>query len=390
MSIRSATTLIVLMVTAFLVVGQLYVTLPLSGALAARFSVGPASVALAGTAFGLAYAAGFLLFGPLSDRYGRRRIIVAGLVATALATALVGLASRFDLLLLARAAQGLAAAAFPPTALSLVAEMLPDRQRPLGVSAMSFAFLGAAPLAQFLAAWSGLDLATIMLRLAPVYALAAVTLAFLAPAPTAPRTAPGAPTAKTLPAARMTDLFRDPLILAAWGAATTMLFGFVIFHGAIATSGAADPQLIRLVGLPPFLLTFAAAAIIRAKSPGFTARLGLSLSAAGLLIALAPGGLMPASILLSSGLALAVPGFITTIAGRADNANRGLALAIYTFTLFVGASIAPPLAPVLALAGPATLVLIPAALMIAGVLALFAARGAPACSAPTCSAPASS
>lgn len=57
-----------------------------------------------------------------------------------------------------------------------------------------------------------------------------------------------------------------------------------------------------------------------------------------------PVALTVASIGLSTGLALAVPGLIATIAGRTGQTARGFALAVYTFSLFVGASIAAPVA----------------------------------------------
>lgn len=90
-------------------VGQLYVTIPMVVGIVAGFGVDPANAALIGTAFGIAYAAGFLLLSPLSDRYGRKRMILIGLAATAVATVLVGLATSFGFLLTARAVQGLTA-----------------------------------------------------------------------------------------------------------------------------------------------------------------------------------------------------------------------------------------------------------------------------------------
>ncbi|WP_454015172.1 MFS transporter [Aquamicrobium terrae] len=354
----------------FIVVGQLYVTIPMVTGIAAAFGVDPAQAALIGTAFGVAYAAGFLLFGPLSDRYGRKRMILIGLMATAVATALVGLATSFGLLLAARMAQGFAASIFPPVALSLVAEELPPHHRPLGVSLMSFAFLGAVPLSQLFAVQTGSSLSTIMFELAPFYLLIAVGL-YLAVG--AKNTAPGVGSGTQ--GNRFASLARDPGIIAAWAAAVTMLFGFVSFYSGTQVFGAnigVDLQTVRLVGLPPLLLTFAAAPMTRRYGAPVTARIGLILAALAIGVGAiaSPTAIMVASGALSAGVAFAVPGLIATVAGRATNANRGLALAIYSFALFLGASFAPPVAQALARIGTVPLSLLPAALLLSAVVGL--------------------
>ncbi|MFI1357737.1 MFS transporter [Streptomyces sp. NPDC020898] len=71
---------------------------------------------------------GFLLLGGrLGDVLGRRRVLTGGLVAFALASLLGGLASSPEAIILARAAQGLAAAVISPTALSVLVGLYPDR-----------------------------------------------------------------------------------------------------------------------------------------------------------------------------------------------------------------------------------------------------------------------
>ncbi|MCG6207464.1 MFS transporter [Rhodopseudomonas sp. HC1] len=367
---RHAGLMLLLMACGFLVVGQLYVTIPLVGDIASRFAVDPGRAALVGSAFGIAYAAGFLIFGPLSDRYGRRAVLIAGLAATGVTTALVGLASTFAVLLLTRALQGLAASAFPPAALSLVAESLPPAQRPLGVSLMSFAFLGAAPLAQFFAAQSGAGLPAIMLELAPLYLAGATGLFFVARPDLI-----AAPRDGAVVSGAIASLSRDRGILAAWAAAATVLFGFVSFHAGVQALGGdvrVDLQSLRLIGLPPLALTFAAAPLTRRFDAPTTARAGLLLAALslGLGISGTPNVLLLACILLSAGVALAVPGLIATVAGRATNANRGLALAVYSFTLFIGASLAPPVAQALAAIGTIPLFLLPVALLLAAAFAV--------------------
>ena len=377
MTVRTGTLLTILMACGFIVVGQLYVTIPSIGATADRFGVSPAAAASIGSAFGFAYAAGFFIFGPLSDRYGRRRVLALGLVSVAGATVLVGLAPSFGLLISARVLQGVAASTFPPAALSLVAESLPPAQRPFGISLMSFAFLGAAPAAPFLAAQSGQDLPTIMLGLAPLYLAGAAALYALATARPVPAAEAAGPLRRQLPV-----LLADRHLVAAWAAAPTILFAFVAFHTAAqaleAADGVIDVQTLRLAGLPPLLLTFLAAPLIGRFGPAATARLGLTLSALSMAVAVVgtPVALTVASIGLSTGLALAVPGLIATVAGRTGQTARGLALAVYTFSLFVGASIAAPVAQGLTPWGGGLVMLLPVGLLVLASAGLAVTRDA--------------
>ncbi|RWI50293.1 MAG: MFS transporter [Mesorhizobium sp.] len=343
MTIRQISVLALLMVSGFLVVGQFYIAIPLVADVADRFETSPSNATFVTSAFGFAYAAGLLLFATLPDRHGPRRVIVLGLMTTALATALVGLASSLVPLLVARVIQGLAASTFPPAGLSLMAGELPLRHRLLGVSLMSFAFLGAGPLAQLFAAQAPGGLTSIMLKVAPLYLLSAVGLWFAANRSDTPQSPPRA-TQRT----QLALLLRDRGMLAAWAAAATVLLGFVFFHTAaqaVSADIAVDAQKLRLIGLPPLLLTFAAAPLSARLGAPFTARLGLLLTAFSLVLGAAgtSTSFILATVLLSSGIAFAIPGLITIVAGRSPDANRGQALAFYTFALFFGASIAPPI-----------------------------------------------
>jgi len=367
---RHVALLALLMACGFIVVGQLYITIPMIAGIAAGFAIAPRHASLIGTAFGVAYAAGFLLLGPLSDRYGRKRMLLIGLVMTAVATALVGIAGSFGLLLAGRAAQGLAASIFPPVALSLVTEELPPAQRPLGVSLMSFAFLGAAPLSQLFAVQTGGSLSVIMLALAPLYLLGALGLHLVVASKNAAPLAGNAADGD-----RFTSLLGDRGMVAAWVAAVTVLFGFVSFYSGLQLFSpgiGVDLQTVRLIGLPPLLLSFAAAPVTRRFGAPVTARLGLALAALAIGIGAfaSPGAVILASATLSAGVAFAVPGLIATVAGRATSAHRGLALAIYSFALFLGASFAPPVAQALAGIGIVPLLLLPAALLLTAILVL--------------------
>lgn len=70
--------------------------------------------------YALAYGSLLLFTGRLADRFGRKRLFLVGLIGFAVASAVGGAAGNFEVLLIARIAQGVFAATLAPAALSLV------------------------------------------------------------------------------------------------------------------------------------------------------------------------------------------------------------------------------------------------------------------------------
>lgn len=362
--------MLLLMLAALLVVGQLYVTLPFSVRLGGRWQVSQAQASWVGSAFGFAYASGFLLLGRLSDQYGRRQVLSGALVLLALASAAVALASRFELLLGARAVQGLVAALFAPTALALVAERLPVRWRALGISLMSFAFLAAAPLAQLLAVQAaGWRFAELMWLCAVLYLLLAVALAGVL----AGNAVQSEALEVGVQGGGKAQLWQ-PALVGTWLAAGAVLFALVAFYAAAQSLALTAKQLqaIRLAGLPPLLLSLVAARLVARVGTVGVARIGFVVAALAMLLVVATGGWifwLLASALLAAGVALAVPGLIGTVAMHAASSIRARAMSLYAFALFCGASLAPPVAQLLLPFGWAALLLVSfGALVLAAVL----------------------
>lgn len=81
----------------------------------------------------LAFAALLLTGGILGDRYGRRRIFLAGLVVFTAASALSGLSQTTAELIAARALQGLGAALLVPGTLSIIAATFTGRERGMAI-----------------------------------------------------------------------------------------------------------------------------------------------------------------------------------------------------------------------------------------------------------------
>jgi EmrB/QacA subfamily drug resistance transporter len=80
-------------------------------------------------AYGLTFASGIITAAAIGDRFGRRRVYVAGLVLFTVSSAACALAPNAGLLITARAVQGLGAAAVTPLALTILASTFPVERR---------------------------------------------------------------------------------------------------------------------------------------------------------------------------------------------------------------------------------------------------------------------
>lgn len=94
-----------------------------------------------------------LLGGSLGDRFGRRRVFVAGLAAFTIASALCGIAPSPGLLIAARALQGVGGAMLVPGSLSIVAASFHADDRAKAIGAWSGLAGVASALGPFVGGW---------------------------------------------------------------------------------------------------------------------------------------------------------------------------------------------------------------------------------------------
>lgn len=101
------------------------------------------------SAYALCYAVPLIVAGRLGDRYGPKRVFLVGLVGFTLASLACALAPDAQVLIAARAAQGLAAALMAPQTMSLIVHLFPVEHRgaALGIwGAVGGAAMAAGPL----------------------------------------------------------------------------------------------------------------------------------------------------------------------------------------------------------------------------------------------------
>lgn len=84
-------------------------------------------------AYTLSFATLMIAAATLGDRWGRRRVFVAGIVVFALASIASALATSAELLIAARAVQGVGAAAIMPLSLTLLAGAVPAARRAMAI-----------------------------------------------------------------------------------------------------------------------------------------------------------------------------------------------------------------------------------------------------------------
>ena len=124
----------VLSAATFLIFFQIYMVAPLIPRLSSVFKISEQTIGLIIPAFMIPYGVSTLFYGLLSDRLGRRRIMLASLLTFAVLTALTATAQSASQMILWRLLTGLGASGFVPLALALMGDLFPyeRRGRPLG------------------------------------------------------------------------------------------------------------------------------------------------------------------------------------------------------------------------------------------------------------------
>ena len=340
-----------LVVTALLVLTQLYAAIPLLAPISADLH-GNATVALS-TAFSLTYAAGFLIWGPVSDHYGRRRTMALALGILTVSTGCCALAPSLPALAALRAIQGLSASGFAPVALAYLSEALAPPRRAGAIGAMSTSFLVAGIVGQVLASLVALHLGWRWFFPLCGGLLAVALAAVLAVVHDAAHASGPSGSSLRGQFASLGRLALRPAVLALSLAHVTLLMVFVAMYtgigGHLESLGMRPSTiiLIRLAALPAMFLSLGAGRFAARRSWAQIARLGFGVSALGMLgEALLAGslvGLVACSVAYVAGVALAAPAMIS-LYGQVSAPNRGSGMALNGFILFVGTSAGPLLA----------------------------------------------
>ncbi len=218
----------------------LYSTQPLLPELSRRFAVGAAASTLTVSLTTATLAAGLLVAGPLSERFGRTRLVTLSLVAATLLGLACALAPSWGVLLGLRAVQGLALAGLPAVAVAYLNEELDTsvagQATGLYVGGNALGGMAGRLLAGALA-----DLGGWRLALGGIAVLAAVcTTAVLLLLPPSRRFVPAQPGLRTVLRSTRAVL-TDPVLLGLYLLAALLMGAFMAVFNALGFRLEAPP-----------------------------------------------------------------------------------------------------------------------------------------------------
>jgi len=124
-----ARTRLVVHLSLFMAMAGFGITVPIMPFLARELGASPVGVSLLVSLFALAQFFSGPIWGSLSDRFGRKRILVAGLLGYSLSFVLAGLSHSVPALVASRALGGLLSASIFPTSQALVADLTATSDR---------------------------------------------------------------------------------------------------------------------------------------------------------------------------------------------------------------------------------------------------------------------
>ncbi|WP_020155392.1 MFS transporter [Caldibacillus debilis] len=339
---RRILTGILLVVIGIFVTSNIYTLIPLYPEIGKAMGIPAKEAGYGSTAFTLFYACGLLLCGPLSDRAGRKKVMVAGLFLSAFTTFFVSLAQNPAQLYLFRGLQGFTLASFAPAAFSYSFELFRDRERPFWLALINAGFLCAGLLGQIagfaLADYGGWT--SVYLFFSIAYGI----LAFLSVSLLPPSSFFGNKEGISRILREMALLLKNRTLAQCYALVSTLLFSFVAFYEALGYVLPASSEKffqVRALGLAGAFLSLFTGIFIRRVSATRTLLAGIFLSGSAavmLLFSETAFSVGLVSVFFVSGISLLIPTVIHLI-GNKSGPMRGKALSLYSFLLMAGAAL---------------------------------------------------
>jgi YNFM family putative membrane transporter len=311
----------------------LYAPQPLLPLIADEYGLGPGGASLAVSASTLALALVVLPVAMLSERVGRRPVIVVSVLLAGLIGLALPFAPTYDVFLLLRVLQGAAVAGVPAAAMAYLADELDNGRLGAAMGAMIAGNSTGGMLGRLVAGltadwlgWRGSLLAAAAFGLVA----AAVVVFFLPPATNRPKRAPRA----------MKAALQDPVLLALYVVSVLLVGSFISYYNVVGFQLTGPTWLESLV-----FLFYGVGSVASAFAGKFSDRFGrgrVLLACIGILAV----GTLASLVWVPLGLAIVTGGFFAAhatasgwVGARAPEHARGQASGLYLMGFYVGSSV---------------------------------------------------
>jgi len=330
---------------ALLATGQMYTPIPMFSAMEASWDVGVGAMTWIISAFAFGYAGGFLLFGPMADRFGHKRVLITGLIAAGVITLLTGLAPSLAVAMPLRVLQGLAIGSIPPAMTAYATVRIAPERRAVAIATMVTSFLAATVIGQ-LASQTVLrfaDWRSVFFGSAVLFGLVALIASRIMLPDQRTGTSNLARSYAAIPRVlRIRQLL--PMLVAGSLAMAAMVAVYtgIELTGIVSSSGGL--LALRASALPVMIaLPFLAIPLARIPRPTQVVLGAIIATAAMIAAAFSGDHLVAIAILLAvliGGIGIAAPA-ITQTAGELGGEHRAAASSVAMFSFYVGATIGP-------------------------------------------------
>ena len=329
------------------------VVLPILPLYAERFGASPATTGLLVASFSLAQLVFAPVWGRVSDRIGRKPVLVVSLCGTAVGSLMTGLAGSLWVLFAGRILDGISGASVS-VAQAAVADIAPVEDRPRLLGLLSAAFGVGFVVGPALGGLAALGGAKVPFLVAAAIAAVNAVVALVRLPETRTESPVPHPIAEAVESGRRS---RPLARLVVVGFITYVAFSG--FEATFALLGADRLDLdeasigavFAVIGIFHVLVQVRALARVTARLGEVrTLRAGLHANAAGLTLIAVDGGwltMVPALALITAGTGLVVPNLASTVAGLAHVERRGAALGVQQSAGALGRVAGPVLAGVL-------------------------------------------
>lgn len=349
---REHTIAIFMWMTAVFVASNIYLLIPIYSEVADGLSITYDDAVFSSTLFIFCYALGLLSFGPISERFNKKYVLVFGMLISCLITLCLSFSSSLISFYTLRGLQGFVLGSFAPVAYAYCFDTFQPKMRTFIIAVINTGFLMAGIIGQILSSSlvSIYNWKTVFHFFGAMYFLLSLFSLFILP------NVPKNRMDHSVHVKNHTKNLLQPKIIIGLFLTFFTLMSFVAFYEELAQQFANQEEMLfysRCIGLIGTPLSLFTGKWLKKYSPSNIMILCLLLiicSFAFMLLSKQLFFITCVSIILVSAISVLIPSLITFI-GEAASEKRATAISLYSFTLLTGASVGPIIASLLPFQG---------------------------------------